>query len=79
MATRSLVNPKVTRVLTFETLRYYFYIKSPKLNSSFCVHPRVRKRFRMDVAGKRGTSKGNVMENEKWTQNRNRVILAPLS
>ena len=76
MATLRLLNPKVTRVVTFGT---FIIVKSPKLNSSFCVHPRVRKRFRMDVTGKGGTSTGNVRENEKWTQNRNRVILAPLS
>lgn len=78
MATRRLLNPKLTMVVTSE-LYSILIIKSPKLNSSFCEPPRVRKRFRMDVTTKGGTSKGNVRENEKWTQNRNRVILAPLS
>ena len=79
MATRRLLNPKETRIFTWELYSIIIIIKSPRLNSSFCVHPRVRRRFRMDVTGKRGTSTGNGRENEKWTQNRNLVILAPLS
>ena len=79
VATRRLLNPKVTRIVTFGTLRYYYYYKVPEAELVILCASQSQKEIQNGCYRKKGNQHGKRKPNEKWTQNRNRVILAPLS